>query len=100
SGAEDEMWQTLTAAGAHPAGSQAYELLRVEAGTPLYGVDVDENNLAMEVGRTPQAISFTKGCYLGQEPVVRSRDLGHVNRSLVGLKFLGQGLAGRGAKLF
>jgi folate-binding protein YgfZ len=93
------VWQVLTGAGARPAGRTAQELLRVEAGTPVYGVDMDENNLVMEVGRTRQAISFTKGCYLGQEPVVRSRDLGHVNRSLLGLKIHSEQVVPRGAKL-
>lgn len=95
----EEVWHRLTAAGAQPAGRQAYEMLRVEAGTPLYGIDVDETTLAMEVGRTQQAISFTKGCYLGQEPVVRSRDLGHVNRSLRGVKIAAAQAIPRGAKL-
>jgi folate-binding protein YgfZ len=95
-----DIWQTLLAAGARPAGLDTYETLRVEAGTPLYGKDIDESHLAMETGRTPHAISFTKGCYLGQEPVVRSRDLGHVNRGLVGLKFPDGTTVPHGAKLF
>src|SRR5262245_28631639 len=53
------VWQTLTGAGAVPAGLQTYQALRVEAGTPLDGVDIDETNLPQEVGRTEQAISFT-----------------------------------------
>ncbi len=65
---------------------RAYEPLRIEAGTPEYGRDIDETVLAPEVGRTRQAISYTKGCYLGQEPVVRIRDLGQVNRLLLGLE--------------
>ena len=95
-----EIWHLLLDSGARPAGEQAYEVLRVEAGTPVQGQDFDDNNLVMEVGRTKQAISYTKGCYLGQEPVVRARDLGHVNRSLLGLKLKGQEIAARGTKLF
>src|SRR5262249_10500842 len=68
-----DLWKALVAAGARPAGLLAYEPLRIEAGTPVYGLDVDESVLAPEVGRTRQAISYTKGCYLGQEPVVRVR---------------------------
>jgi folate-binding protein YgfZ len=83
------LWQSWVAAGARPAGLEAYEVLRVEAGTPVYGKDIDESNLAPEVGRTARAISYTKGCYLGQEPIVRVRDLGHVNRVLTGLKVSG-----------
>jgi folate-binding protein YgfZ len=81
-----EVWQHLIHAGARPAGLEAYEVLRIEAGLPVYGKDIDESNLAPEIGRTAQAISWTKGCYLGQEPIVRIRNLGHVNRTLLGLK--------------
>jgi folate-binding protein YgfZ len=83
------VWQRLAGAGAKPAGRQAYEALRVEAGTPRQGVDVDEETFAPEAGRTRQAISYTKGCYLGQEPIVMARDRGHVNRALMGLKLAG-----------
>jgi folate-binding protein YgfZ len=76
----------LQAAGVSTAPLAGYEILRVEAGIPEYGKDIDETNLPQEVGRDSLAISFTKGCYLGQEPVVRIRDLGHVNRMLVGLR--------------
>ena len=54
-------------------GPDAYDILRIEAGTPVYGVDIDENRFAVEVGR-PDAICYTKGCYLGQEPIVMARD--------------------------
>jgi tRNA-modifying protein YgfZ len=96
-----EVGRFLTAAGAKPAGLDAYELLRVEAGTPLDGVDFDENRFVVEVGRTPQAISYAKGCYLGQEPIVMARDrAGHVNRTLLGLKFTdGGGPAPPGSKV-
>ncbi len=53
---------------------------------PHYGVDVSEDHLAQEVNRTERAISFVKGCYLGQEPIARLDALGHVNRELVGLR--------------
>jgi folate-binding protein YgfZ len=93
-------WEALTRAGAVPAGLQANEVLRMEAGTPVYGKDMDESHLALEVGRTRQAISYTKGCFLGQEPLVRIRDLGHVNRSLTGLKIPGGAAVPRGTPLF
>ena len=55
--------------GARPCGSNALEAARIEAGTPYYGVDLSEANLPQETGRpTHAAISFTKGCYIGQEP--------------------------------
>jgi folate-binding protein YgfZ len=79
------IWNRLVALGARPAGTEAYNILRVEAGTPVYGQDIDEGNLPQEVGRIAQTISFTKGCYIGQETVARIRTYGHVNRSLVGL---------------
>ncbi len=94
-----ELWQALVEQGVFPAGLEAYDMLRVEAGTPEYDRDIDESNLPQEVGRDAQAISFTKGCYLGQEPVVRIRDLGHVNRRLVGLKLAGAEPVPAGSKV-
>jgi folate-binding protein YgfZ len=79
------LWQLGQPIGLRPAGEQAYQTLRVEAGLPVYGLDIDESNLPQEVGRNKLAISFTKGCYLGQETVARIDALGHVNRHLVGL---------------
>jgi glycine cleavage system T protein len=94
-----EVWQALSDAGARPAGLETYEVLRVEAGMPVYGVDIDENRLVFEVGRTAQAISYTKGCYLGQEPVVMARDRGHANRTLLGLKILEGGAVPPGSRV-
>lgn len=93
------LWPALVTAGATPAGMEAFHVFRIEAGTPLYGVDIDDNTLAMEVGRTPQAISYTKGCFPGQEPIVRARDLGHVNWSFCGFVVEGLGEVSPGAKL-
>jgi glycine cleavage system T protein len=93
------LWQALNGAGAQAAGLQVYQTLRVEAGMPLYGVDIDDTNLPQEVGRTDQAVSFTKGCYIGQETVARIRTYGHVNRSLVGLKLSGDRPVAAGARL-
>ena len=61
------------------------ERLRIESGTPWYGLDVDDRNLPQELNRDDKAISFTKGCYLGQETVARIDALGHVNQFLVRL---------------
>jgi folate-binding protein YgfZ len=94
------LWQTLFESGAIPAGIETYHALRVEAGTPQYGIDIDETNLPQEVGRVDQSISFTKGCYIGQETIARIRTYGHVNRSLVGLILEGQGTEPSGTKLF
>jgi tRNA-modifying protein YgfZ len=95
-----EVWRRLTAAGAKPAGLTAYDALRTEAGTPVYGRDVTEERFAFDVGRTERAISYAKGCYLGQEPIVMARDrAGHAPRALVGLKLTGPGPAAAGAKV-
>ncbi|MGE3497795.1 MAG: folate-binding protein YgfZ [Candidatus Binatia bacterium] len=71
-------------AGAVPAGMRALDMLRIEAGVPWPGIDMDETTLIMEIGLDP-AISFSKGCYLGQELVERVSARGHVNRVLRGL---------------
>jgi folate-binding protein YgfZ len=81
--------ERLEAAGAVRAGPQTHRVLRVEAGLPEYGSDIDENRLAMEAGRTAQAISYNKGCFLGQETIVMARDRGQVNRMLTGIKIAG-----------
>jgi folate-binding protein YgfZ len=94
------VWRMLTAAGAKPAGLDSYETLRIEAGTPVYGVDIDETRFVMEVGNAAQAVSFTKGCFPGQEPIVMARDrAGRVNRSFLGLKVLDGGPPPAGARL-
>lgn len=78
--------QTLLSAGAVAAGPEQFEALRIEAGLPWWGADIDETTFAPETGRIGQAISYAKGCYLGQEPIVMARDRGVVQRSLVGLE--------------
>ncbi len=74
----------LLEAGATPIGRVAWESLRIEAGTPAYGSDVDATVLLPEIP-IERLVSYTKGCYIGQEVVVRIRDRGHVNRHLRGL---------------
>jgi folate-binding protein YgfZ len=93
------VWQRLIQAGAQPAGREACEILRIEAGLPREGADIDENTFAPEVGRIAQTISYAKGCYLGQESIVMARDRGQVNRSLVSVK-LPQGPVSHGSLLF
>jgi tRNA-modifying protein YgfZ len=80
--------QRLIDAGAMPCGSEAVAALRLESGTPLFGSDITADNLPQEIGRDAQAISFTKGCYLGQETVARIDAMGHVNRLLAGVHFV------------
>jgi hypothetical protein len=85
--AAGQLWQVLREAGARPCGQRAAEAVRIEAGWPAYGRDVTQANLAQEVDRDDWAISFTKGCYLGQETIARVDSRGHVNKTLTGLKF-------------
>lgn len=79
--------QALLAAGAVACGALAFEALRIESGWPWTAVDLPEKCLPQEVARDAQAISFTKGCYIGQETVARLDALGHVNKTLAGLRF-------------
>lgn len=81
-----DFWQALVDREATPAGADAFEALRIESLFPVHGVDISEENIAQEVGRTELAISFTKGCYLGQEPIARLDSLGHVNKAMRGLQ--------------
>jgi folate-binding protein YgfZ len=80
--------------------SVAFDCLRIEAGLPRFGVDITEANLPQEVGRIDQTISYTKGCYIGQETVARVRSFGHVNRTLRGLVVAEKAALQPGVKLF
>jgi tRNA-modifying protein YgfZ len=90
---------SLCTAGAILCGPEVVESARLEAGIPLFGLDITPDHLPQEVARDARAISFTKGCYLGQETVARIDALGHVNRLLVGLKFAGQDVPTGGMEL-
>ena len=79
------VWESLIEAGAAPIGAGVWDTLRVEAGRPAYGADMDESTILSETGLVDRAVDHTKGCYTGQEVIVRIRDRGHVNRSLRGL---------------
>jgi len=83
------LWSALREAGARPVGLTARESLRIETGTPRYGHDVDQTVLLPELA-SQDLVSYTKGCYLGQEVVVRIRDRGHVNRHFRGLVLEGE----------
>ncbi len=69
-----------------PAGWAAYNIARIEAGVPLFNVDYGPNSLPAETGIIDNRVSFTKGCYLGQEVVARMKSLGHPKQTLVGLR--------------
>jgi aminomethyltransferase len=83
------LWNALLAAGGQPVGFDALEVLRVEAGRPRYGAELTEDIIPTEAwestGLMPRGISFTKGCYTGQEVIIRIAHRGHVNRHLRGL---------------
>lgn len=81
------LWTRLLRAGVVPAGSVAANIARVEAGRPLWGTDMDESTLAAEANFDALGgISYTKGCYTGQETVARLHFRGHVNRTLRGVR--------------
>ena len=84
--ATDDVHAALLAAGATPVSEDAAEILRVESGRPRYGVDVDDSTIPQEAGLNARAVSFTKGCYVGQETVARLFYRGKPNRHLRGLK--------------
>jgi folate-binding protein YgfZ len=90
--------------GARLAGFSAVETLRVEAGRPRYGAELSEEVIPTEAfestGLMPRAISFTKGCYTGQEVIVRIAHRGHVNRNLRGLLLGDAPAPARGTPLF
>jgi folate-binding protein YgfZ len=81
-----ELQQQLMSQGAGRCSVAAFHMARVEAGFPWYGWDITDKNLPQEVNRNAAAISFQKGCYLGQETVARIDALGHVNRMAVVLQ--------------
>ncbi len=87
--------------GAAPGTLETFEVLRIEAGTPVYGVDIGADRFVKEIARALRAVSYSKGCYLGQEPIVMSRDrAGFVNRTFLGVKVLEGGPLPAGTKLF
>ena len=81
--------EALVNAGAQVVGDEVFELLRIEAGIPRYGVDMDQTTVVSETN-LDDAISFTKGCYVGQEIIVRIKHRGHVARKLTGVTIVGQ----------
>ena len=83
-----DFWNSLQQAGAQPVGFDAVETLRIEAGMPRFGVDMDDTNIVTETG-LDEAVSFTKGCYIGQEIIARIKYRGHVAKKLSGLRLEG-----------
>jgi folate-binding protein YgfZ len=90
--------RALLGAGARPAGYDALQTVRIEAGIPLWGLDYDESNLPQETG-LDEGLNFTKGCYLGQEVVARIHYRGGVNRRIVGIEIDGDEPPATGTEL-
>ena len=93
-----DLWEALVAAGARAVGFEAFEVLRVEAGEPRHGVDVTDTNVVLEAGRD-EAVSYTKGCYIGQEIIARIHWRGHVAKRLAGLVLADERDPGADAKV-
>jgi tRNA-modifying protein YgfZ len=82
----DALMRTLRERGAIPVSEEAVEIIRVEHGRPRYGIDLDDTVIPQEAGLNERAVSFTKGCYVGQETVARLHYKGRPNRHLRGLR--------------
>jgi tRNA-modifying protein YgfZ len=80
-----ETWHALVAAGAKPAGQAALDVLRIEAGRPRWGAELTADTIPLEAGLLERAISTGKGCYTGQEVIIRILHRGHVNWHLRGI---------------
>jgi tRNA-modifying protein YgfZ len=89
----------LIAGGAVPATEDAAEVRRVETGRPRYGVDLDDSVIPQEAGLNERAVSFEKGCYVGQETVARLHFRGKPNRHLRGLRLTGAAARGDALRL-
>lgn len=94
--------EALIAAGAVAAGDEVLDVLRIEAGRPRFGMDMSTDTIPLEAGIEQRAISFTKGCYVGQEVIVRVMHRGHgrVARRLVRLILSGSVVPVPGDKVF
>jgi tRNA-modifying protein YgfZ len=87
----DALVRRLVAAGAQVCSTTTWDIVRVEAGSPEWGIDIDETTIPQEANLDEMgAISYTKGCYTGQETVARIHFRGHVNRHLRGVRLVGQ----------
>ena len=91
----------LSDAGAAPASDDTSETLRIEAARPRFGIDMNSETIPLEAGIEDRAISFTKGCYVGQEVIIRVVHRGHgrVARRLVSILLSGATIPARGSKI-
>jgi folate-binding protein YgfZ len=95
----DFLRDELSKAGARVIDQQVAETLRIEAGVPVYGMDIDETTIVTEAN-LDDAVSFTKGCYVGQEIVIRIKHRGHVAKRLAGIVLEENDAVESGAKIF
>src|SRR5882672_7436205 len=88
--------------GGGACGWTAFETARIEAGIPRFGADMDETNIPLECGIESRAVTYNKGCYIGQEIINRIHSVGHVNKELRGLRLVDdlKALPQHGDKLF
>jgi folate-binding protein YgfZ len=94
------LWRRALELGAVPAGLDTWEIARIEAGRPEWGIDIDDTTIPQEANFDElDAISYTKGCYIGQEVVARVHFRGHVNRHLRGLRAASSEAPPTGAQL-
>jgi folate-binding protein YgfZ len=80
--------------------AEALEVLRIEAAVPQWGADMDESTIPNEAGLEARAISYDKGCYIGQETIARIKTYGHVNRQLAQMALTGESVPTRGDRIF
>jgi len=90
----DALRASLEEVGAHAVSEAAGEVVRIEHGRPRYGIDLDDSVIPQEAGLNDRAVSFTKGCYVGQETVARLYYRGKPNRQLRGLRLSGPASSG------
>jgi len=98
----DKVIAAAKSIGGRACGWDALEIARIEAGIPRFGLDMDETNIPLECGIEARAVSYQKGCYIGQEVINRIHSIGHVNKELRGLRLANdlQTLPHKGDKLF
>jgi folate-binding protein YgfZ len=98
----DKLVAAVRSVGGRACGWDALETARIEAGIPRFGSDMDETNIPLECGVESRAVSYNKGCYIGQEVINRIHTVGHVNKELRGLRFEGdlKHLPAKGDKLY
>lgn len=95
----DRVWDALLGAGAVEVSPEAAEIRRIEAGRPRFGAEMGTETMPAEAGIVEQAVSFTKGCYIGQETVARLHYKGKPNRHLRGLRLSAPAQPGASLKL-